>query len=42
MEQNFSDTLGFFGAEVEDDDGDEGYAHYGGLKLAVVPKVRSE
>lgn len=37
MEQVFSDTLGWFGAEIEEDDG---YVYYGGLQLKVVPKVR--
>lgn len=37
MEEIFSDALGLFGAEVVEDDG---YVQYGGLKLAVVPKVR--
>ena len=32
----FGDALGLFGAEIEEDDG---YVHYGGLKLGVVPKV---
>jgi len=36
MEQVFSDILGLFGAEIEEDDG---YVYYGGLKLGVVPKV---
>jgi len=36
MEDIFSDTLGLFGAEVEEDDG---FVYYGGLKLGVIPKV---
>ena len=36
MEQVFSDALGLFGAEIEEDDG---YVYYGGLKLGVAPKV---
>ena len=36
MEEVFSDALGLFGGETEEDDG---YVHYGGLKLGVVPKV---
>jgi hypothetical protein len=37
MEDVFSDVLGLFGAEIEEDDG---YVHYGGLKLGIVPKAR--
>ena len=39
MDQVLSDdALGrLFGEEVEEDDG---YVHYGGLKLGVIPKVR--
>lgn len=36
MEEVFSDALGLFGAEIEEDDG---FVYYGGLKLGVVPKV---
>ena len=36
MEEIFSDALGLFGAETVEDDG---YVHYGGLKLGVIPKV---
>ena len=36
MEEVFGDALGLFGAEIEEEDG---YVHYGGLKLGVVPKV---
>jgi hypothetical protein len=36
MEEIFSDALGLFGAEVEEDNG---YVCYGGLKLGVIPKV---
>jgi len=36
MEDVFSDTLGLFGGENEEDDG---YAYNGGLKLGVVPNV---
>ena len=36
MEEIFSDSLGLFGAEIEEDDG---FVYYGGLKLGVVPKV---
>jgi len=36
MEDIFSDTLGLFGWDEEEDDG---YAYYGGLTLGVVPKV---
>lgn len=38
MEDVFSDALGLFGADIEEDDG---YVYYGGLKLGVVPKVRN-
>ena len=37
MEEIFSDALGLLGAEAWEDDG---YVHYGGLKLGIVPKVR--
>ena len=36
MEEMISDSLGLLRAEVEEDDG---FVHYGGLKLGVVPKV---
>jgi len=36
MEEIFSDALGLFGPEAEEDDG---FVYYEGLKLGVVPKV---